>query len=149
MTTAVLPERARVKMDEFLEMLTQGHGRLTAAIEMGWTPKQLAKWMTIEEFASIVRMAEDIKCESLEKVVYQKAESGNMEALKFYLMNRKPREWAERRQVSVEQQTTIDVSIVAATKEALVERLRQGGVAALQAGGPLDADIVEAEVVED
>ncbi len=53
------------------------------------------------EFAEAVRLAEEEGCEPIESVVRQKALSGNLTACFFWLQNRHPSRWSDKRAPAV------------------------------------------------
>lgn len=150
---SIIPDSQEEAANDFLHLLAQGEGRLNAAVIVGWTPAQMERWMRDDEFAKLVYEVEERKTENVEKVLYEKATGGHMDAIKMFLFNRKPERWSDRKHVDIAGHVEVEHGMVVAVKEAvhglLGEHMAAGSIAALQPGGALDDEITDAEVVED
>jgi len=134
--------------ERFLEAVSLGTPPVLAGIEVGWPPGRTKRELADKEFASLVLEARGLMLDSLEVKLYQMALNGNMTAMQMMLYNKRPEDWKDIKRIEVKTETTINVTEVAAAKQALVELIRSGGTKALQPGGALDGDIEEGDVVE-
>jgi hypothetical protein len=144
-----LPAVAEEASELFLQLVQDGTPRISAAIQCGWSPQQLTRYLRNEDFAFKVHTAENVRDEAAEKVLYDKAINGHMRALEIWLFNRLPNRWADRKQVDVGGKVQAEIGVVVAVKEAIEGLLSDHGPEALQIGGALDGPIEDAEIVED
>lgn len=91
------------RREHFLELIRQGHGKTNASklanIHRATVYDTEKKF---PEFAAQVHEAEDVAIDKVEHSVTEAAFSGNVTAQIFYLQNRRPEKWQDRRgQVSV------------------------------------------------
>lgn len=143
MTTIADSKAEQAALSEFLEHLMNGVGPLNACFAVGWSPHHLRKKMLDAEFRELVSVAEERKIETLEQRTYELAEKGNLAALQFILMCKAPeRGWRPPQQrVAINQQTTIRVENVEAAKQAILAKLEQRDVRALQPAQVIDVDV--------
>lgn len=83
------------------------------AYSLGFSSSTLHKYKNTEkpkkeyrEFAEALNRGKAIGIKKISNVVYEKAKSGNIDAAKFYLERRSPKEWASKKEVEVVQQRT-------------------------------------------
>lgn len=150
MTDTLIAPAILDTMEEFLYMIQRGVGPKNAAVACGWTMRQLKELESMPQFQEAMGVAQDQRTESVEQKVFELAMAGNVPMIQLYLYcQASEKGWRPPAQrVSVHHQGTIAVEKVQATKAALLEIMREQGSAALAIGGPLDADIVDAEVVD-
>lgn len=137
-----LSDRELRDRTRFLEDIRCGVGPLNAAVARGWSPRQLDAKMREPEFAELVSVARERKFETLEETMFHMAKDGHFQALKMSLLQR-PDRWRDIKHVQIDQQGTLDVGVVLSVKQAAMELIREGGVAALQPGGVLDVESIE------
>ncbi len=146
-------ERLAEQKEEFLEKVKRGIPRLHAAVDVGWTPRRLSLLLANAEFFELVTTYEECINDEVEMVLLQKAlAGGNMEAIKMWLLNRRPERWADKREVNISGEVVVAQVIVDGTREGLRAMLEspQGAdiVAALTPGGALDAEVCDAELLD-
>lgn len=122
------------KIEDFIEYVANGVGPLTAALAVDWTPKMLADFMGDESFRELVLWAEERKIETIEEVCFEKAKKGNTTLIQFYLLSKGAhRGWRPPTQrVAVNTQSEVRIEVVEAQREALLQIMRDQGIAALQ-----------------
>lgn len=147
--TDLAPRVEDRQMRRFLELVADGTGPLNAGLEVGWSPSKTRRLMRDREFAEMVEIAEDQTIESVEKDLVNAAHRGNVRAIQFYLLNRAPERWKDVRHLEVKQTGQLEIGVIHGVKNAALELLQEKGIEALQPGGALDADVIDAEVVED
>lgn len=139
-----------VAVEKFLEYVRGGEGELNAGIAVGWTPRQVRKYLKDDEFAALVREQKDRRIESIEKVVFDKALEGTRWAVEMALFcQAADRGWRPpTTKIDVTRTHKVEGQVVVSVVEGLRQAMASGGdLAALQPGGPL-GEIVDAEVVE-
>jgi hypothetical protein len=131
----------------FMQRIASGVGELNAAIEVGWSPRQLRDMMKNEDFRELVRESKVRLLETVEQKAYKLAMRGNMAAIQLVLFSQAAdRGWRPPTQrVAINQQTTVTVEAIEAGKQAVTELLAEHGVRALQP--PPDAIPVESDEV--
>lgn len=136
-------EAARV--EDFLEHVRNGVGTTNACYAVGWTPRHLRDKLKDPDFVEMVRESNERKIETLEKVTFDLAAKGNLAALQFYLMcQASERGWRPPQQrVAINAQTTIRLEAVAASKQAILDRLEKRDIKALQPGPVIDVDLAD------
>jgi hypothetical protein len=155
MTAIVGAEEALLEQKQnFVNLVQRGVPRAHAALDpsVGWTLRKMNLLLANAEFFELVQMAEEYVTDGVEMVLLQKAEGGNMEAIKMWLQNRRRDRWADRREVSVSGQVEVAQVVVDGTREGLRALMEQQDRAALiqavMPGGSLDEEIVDAELVD-
>lgn len=128
-------------MDTFLTDVRSGTGPLNAGIAVGWSPAQVRRLMKDPDFAQLVDDSREQLHESIESTLYRIAEAGNIKAIQMVLYNKRSDEWKDVRHIEVQRNETLEVGVVLSVKQAAVEMLREGGVAALQS--PIDVESTE------
>jgi hypothetical protein len=154
MATAIakrIPERVLATMPQFLEDIRRGVGPKNAAVAAGWTIKQLRELEGNPQFQEAMEVAKDQLIESVETEAFRLALSGNVPMITMILYNKgRDRGWAPPTQrVAVQHGGSVKVEAIQATKAALRELMAENGATALGYGGPLDAPIIDAEVVDE
>lgn len=151
MTALVAPdERLAEQKELFLTKVQKGVPRLHAALDVGWTIRKMHLLLANAEFMELVQIAEEYVSDGVEMVLLQKAEGGNMEAIKMWLQNRRRDRWADRREVAVTGVVEVAQVIIDGTRDGLRAMLEEhaGVIEAVMPGGSLDEEIVDAELVE-
>ena len=138
--------------EQFLTAVALGTPHLLAGIEVGWLPAKTKQMLRDPEFAALVRMAEEMADEGIERALYAKAATGNMTAIQLWLYNRRPEKWKDVKRIEMKIDGELSVANVRENAATVLELLRAGAdIAALQPGGALDrlldGDIQEADVV--
>ncbi len=131
----------------FLESIARGVPFTLAGIEVGWSPHETARRLKNVEFAELVEVYRDLSIDRVEKKVYDMARDGHFPAIQMVLLNRRPSAWRDVKHIQVDQTSSVAEHVVQGVKEAALELLRAGGVAALQQGGALD-EIIDAEATD-
>lgn len=138
------------QLEQYLELRREGTGEVTAAIAVGWSPKQLNELKKDPEIAEMIDVAITEMLETIEKVCLKEAmsASGSFQMKQFVLLNKgRHRGWQPPTQkVSIDHRTTIEIAQAhgaAATIRALLE---QATPEQLQSG-EYD-DIIDAEVLD-
>lgn len=113
--TAVEPMKFTAEVRaRFLDRLREGVRRGKAARSVGVDPSTVRRYaQRVPEFADEMRLAEDEAHEEVEDALFLAAKSGNVTAMIFYLTNRQPDRWADRRrpntvQIPAGQNTDVD-----------------------------------------
>jgi hypothetical protein len=150
MATAMIDPVLLDSMKDFLEMVQGGVGPKNAAVACGWTLRQLAELEANPQFQEAMAATLERRTESIEERVVKLALRDNVPMIQLYLYcQAADRGWRPPTQrVAVQHGGTVVVEKIQATKAALLEIMRENGVKTLALGGPLDGDIVEAEVVD-
>lgn len=131
-TTAILVDDAMAHMQEFMELVGTGITEINAALEVGWTIKDLNNYLQDPEVRDMIDAARAYADGRVEKILYDKALDGNMTAITMWLHNRQPGRWKDVRRIEVSGSTTVAVD-VSSVKEAALAMLAQVGPAATQA----------------
>lgn len=130
--------------DEYLDQLRNGSRRMTAARNIGLdpsTPRNYAR--EHPEFADQVRESELESYEQVEDALFMAASSGNVTACIFYLTNRQPDRWQDRRVPKVEMSGSVKVELsvdelraraVSLIEDARAKHAKLAAPAALEAG---------------
>jgi hypothetical protein len=135
----------------FLEALRTGSGPINAGLAVGWSPEKTRKIMRMPGMPELIDDAKESKTETIEQRVYEQAEKGNQRAMELYLFcQASDRGWRPPTQrVQIGGGTTMKIEVVEASRQSVLAILeRSGGVKALQPGGPLDEDIIDADVID-
>jgi hypothetical protein len=143
------PSEQRLVLQRFevLNAVANGAGRLHAAWEIGWDPRQMRRELEDPDFLEFVVDAENLVIESVEKALVEKAKAGVGWAVQFYLLNRSPARWKDVKRVEVVGTHQVNLNTVASAKAALLELIRERGAGALQAGvvGAIEVGSVEVD----
>lgn len=121
-----------VERDLFVELVADGVPEVNAGFEVGWTPAQTKRNLGDPMFREIVEAAKDRADGTIESALYRLARAGNLGAIQMWLYNRSPDRWKDVKRIEVKNDTTINLGIVASTKQAVMEMLRENGAASLQ-----------------
>jgi hypothetical protein len=115
-------------------------------------PAKTKRYLADPSVAELVDAAGDLAVDGIERVLFAKANAGNMTAIQLVLFNRRPERWRDVKRVEINGNLRITADEAASQAAIVLEMLRNGDVSALQPGGPLDRlgpPIVDAEVIED
>ena len=132
-------------MERFVDLVADGIPEVNAALEVGWSPKQLRSYMQDPDFLDLVVNARDRADGTIQGVLFNKAKEGNMMAIGMWLKSRKRAEWGEHTTVDVRSDGRATAAAVGAVKESVLAILAQVGAKQMQALPP----VLDAEVVED
>jgi hypothetical protein len=137
------------EQQDFFEYLQAGVGAMNAAVAVGWTPRQLRRMLSDDEFSEMVDAVRERRIEGYEHALHEKAMAGNMVALQMVLYcQASDRGWRPpATRVALNRTTKVEVSLTTSVVEAARQVMATSDVAALQPGGALD-DIVDAEIVD-
>ena len=141
-----------VERDLFVELIADGVPEINAGYEVGWTPTQTRRNLADPAFKEIVEAARDRADGTIEAALFRLAKGGNLGAMQMWLYNRKPADWKDVRRIEVKTDTTINLSVVQSTKQAMLEMLAAHGAGALQPAyqpPALEEAIIDAEVIPD
>lgn len=130
---------------EFLELVKDGVGQLTAALAVKWSPAQLRYVMKDPSFREAYQQMLTHQIEDVEKVVLDLAKRGNARMIELFLYNRSPDRWAPPTQkVKIDSTKKVEVAVVGTAVEAAKAIIAErGAIAALQAG------VIEATASDD
>lgn len=128
-------ERAEFKAlqaHEFLNLVSQGTPEVNAALEVGWTPRELKHRMADPDFEELVRSSMDIADGRIEEVLYEQARRGNFQAIQMWLYNRQKGRWRDVKKIEIDQTVTHNIALVATVKQAALAMLAEQGPMQLQ-----------------
>jgi len=147
---AVLTKMVSETIEEFIELVVGGVGKLNAALAVGWTPRQLRELETDPDFNLLMEQCSIRQIESVEQVAYELAIARSVPMIQMILYCKgADRGWRPPTQrVAVNHQGTVAVERVNAVRQAAIELMERHGPEMLAIGGPLDS-IDEADVVSD
>lgn len=133
---------------KFFELRVIGVEPALAALEVGWSMRQLRAKERDPYFAEVMQEIRLCTVEGIEAVLIGKARAGTMDAIKMVLYNMAPERWKDVRRIIDERHDAPVEQIAASVTSGVLEALRQAGVRQMQAGlPPLTA--IEATVVDD
>lgn len=145
----------KVRREEYLDLLRNGMGRQMAARQVGMTPRTPQRWrLRHPKFAQREAEAEMEAHEQVEDALFQAASSGNTTAMIFYLTNRAPERWADKRAPQTIRMTgedggpirlDLDIDTMRANALKIVADMRERQ-ARLDAAEPAAIDVQSAEV---
>jgi hypothetical protein len=140
--TLILDDVDPGQVEQFLRML-QGHrGELTAALAVGWTPRQLRMLKRDPDFSTLIAEVNTQRIENVERKVWKLADKGVKWAAELALFcHASDRGWrppAQRHEVTHSGQ--VDHVLVASVREAVRESLSTTSVAELQAAPFIDVE---------
>jgi len=121
-----------VERDLFVELVADGVPEINAGFEVGWTPSQTKRNLGDPVFREIVEAAKERADGTIEAALFRLAKAGNLGAMQMWLYNRSPDRWKDVKRIEVKNDTTINLGIVASTKQAVMEMLRENGAESLQ-----------------
>lgn len=133
------------RKEQFVDRIREGILPLHAALEVGWSPREMQKIFNDDpDFAQLVNAAEQYRDEGVEMSLYELAKAKHFGAVQMILFNRSPERWADRRQIEVRAEHTV-VHVIETARDALKETLmgaidRRSAIAELQPGGVLDVE---------
>jgi len=133
-----------IQRELFFERIACGIHPVNAGIEAGWSPAQTKKKMAEPEFKELCEAALQRADASIEEALYAIASRGNLGAIQMWLYNRQPDRWRDVKRIEVRNDVTVSLGVVESVKRGAIELLREQGVGAMQAIGP----VVEAEASE-
>lgn len=128
-----------VERELFLELVADGTPPHLAGHEVGWTPRQTKRNVADPDFAELITFARLRRDDSIEKVLYDVARKGNMNAIAMILLNRRADEFRDIKRIEVKNTHEVKGEIVHSVKQSVLELIAEYGVGALQHGGALDA----------
>lgn len=131
------------KLEDFLGMLIDGEGPLTAGLACGLTPRKVREMEADPEISQLIAIAREQKYERYEKKLDELAMDGHFAALQMFLFCQAPhRGWRPPQQrVAHDHNGRVEVERVQATTQAVVALIREHGPGILAIGGPLDQAI--------
>lgn len=140
-------QNEQMRRSAFLTSIAGGTPPLHAAVEVGWSPAQMRAALNEKDFAAAVADAADQRDEVIERRLYKLAKKGNMPAIQFWLLNRRPERWADVKRIEKHSTHQVSVAVIDATRESVLATLKQAlagsGIAALQPGGIIDVEEVD------
>lgn len=128
-----------VERELFLDIVAHGTPETLAGHEVGWTPRQTQRNLADPAFAELVAYARTRRDDGVEKVLYEVAMKGNMNAIAMILLNRRGSEFKDIKRIEVRNTHEVKGEIVHSVKQAALELMREGSIEGLQWGGALDA----------
>lgn len=137
-----------VERELFLIAIADGIPEDNAGYEVGWTPAQVKRNMADPQFRDMVEAAKTRADGTIEQALFRLAKSGNLGAMQMWLYNRSPERWKDVKRIEVKNDMTINLGVIASTKQAVLELLAERGPAALQPASVSDEDIIDGEIIE-
>lgn len=125
-------EFKQLQAHEFFDLVSAGVPELNAALEVGWTPRQLKARMADPDFEELVQSAQAQADGRVEAVLYQMSLRGNFQAIQMWLYNRQKSRWRDVKKIEIDTTVTHNVALVVTAKEAALAMLRERGPAQLQ-----------------
>lgn len=138
-----------VERELFLELVASGTPAHLAGHEVGWTPRQTKRNIADPDFAELIGFARLRRDDGIEKVLYDVARKGNMNAIAMILLNRRADEFRDIKRIEVKNTHEVKGEIVHSVKQTVLELIAEHGVGNLQIGGPLDAIESQAREITD
>lgn len=123
--------------DKFVDLVADGIPFRNAALEVGWTPRQMHQYLQDSEFREIVEDASARATETIEEVLYKKAKQGNSWAVQMWLYNRDSDRWRDLKRIEVKTEVHMRQDVVLAVKTSALDLLREVGVEVLQELPPM------------
>ena len=143
-----MTDKETQELDDFLEQVRNGVGKLNAAISVGWSPAKLRRLEKDPEFVELLAICKERRLEGYEQTLHELADNGHFRALQMVLFNERGDRWKDVRHIEVTRNETLDVGVVVSVKQSALELLREQGVGALQPEAievsSRDADAIEA-----
>lgn len=141
--TAVFDEL--IGRELYVELVASGVAPINAAIQVGWTPRQLKKELSDPDFKELADAAAERLIGSVEETLVAVARRGNVAAITLFLFNRAPDRWRDVKRIEIKNDVTVSLGMVASVKQGALELLREQGVGAIQS---LESPIIDAEIIE-
>ena len=138
-----------VERELFLICLADGIPEDLAGYEVNWTPAKVRRVLAEPDFAEMVDAAKSRADGTIEAALHKLGRNGNLGAIQMWLYNRNPERWKDVRRIEVKNELNVNLSLVASTKQAVLEMLREVGPAALQPSYDDDDGIIDIEEVVD
>jgi hypothetical protein len=133
----------------FLSLISEGTPEINAAIECGWSPKQLRGMMQDPETAELIEWAKAEADGKVEKSLYYLAhKKKNLAAITLWLHNRQPGRWRPAQRIEISGKVEHTHTAVASIREAALALLNQVGPQAMQALPPV-IDVESYEITDD
>lgn len=145
-STALVTDDGIERLEYFLDLVADGTSEVNAALEAGWTPKQLRMYMQDPDIRDLVVNARDRADGTVQHVLYRKAVDGNMMAITLWLKSRRREEWGDSTQVTVRHDAQGAAMAAKAVRDGVLAVLNQVGPQAMQAlPAVIDAEVVDGE----
>lgn len=120
--------------ERFIDLVADGTPEINAALEVGWTPRQMHGYLQDKSYAELVIAARDRADGTIEQVLFQKAKAGSPWAVKMWLENRKSGSWQSSSTQRIEVRTSAsNTEMVGAVREGVLAILAQVGAKEMQA----------------
>lgn len=121
--------------ERFLDLVADGISEVSAAFEVGWTPKQMHTMLQDRSYLELVIAARDRAVGTIEQVVFDKAKEGSPWAVKMFLENRAPERWqnSSTQRIEVKTSSAGNAEMIGAVKESIMAVLASVGPKQLQA----------------
>jgi hypothetical protein len=117
----------------FIELRVTGVEPALAALEVGWSLRELRKRQADPYYADVLAEVLLQQNESVESVLYRKALGGNMEAMKLWLYNRAANDWKDVRRIVDERHDDPVEHVAASVTAGILDAVRLLGVRDMQA----------------
>lgn len=137
--------------EQFLEKVAAGTPEMLAGHEVKWSPTKVKRVCAEPDFAELIAYAKIRAIDGVERTLFDIAMKGNMNAIAMILLNKRPSEFRDVKRIEIASEHAVKIDVVHSTKTALLEMMRDqpaATIAALQAGAR-DADVVDAEIVDE
>lgn len=122
------------EVEEFLTLVKDGVGKLSAAVTVGWSPAELNQFLDNSDNEALVKASLEMRMEEVEQTVWRLAKKGNISAIQMVLYNfGTDRGWRPpQQQVRIDQKVEVTSADIEGVRAAVLETLRNEGAAALQ-----------------
>jgi hypothetical protein len=133
----------------FFELRMTGVEPALAALEVGWSLRQLRQKERDPYFGEIMVEITQGLVEAVEGVAVRKALAGNTEMIKLFLYNRSPDRWRDVRRIVDERHDTPVEQIAASVTAGVLAAIRESGVRSMQSAFVPPAIEAASTVVDD
>lgn len=142
-------ERETLERLDFMERVKLGTTIEVAALTVGWGRTTLKRQMRDAGFVEALEAAQDERDGKIVQVAYDRAANGDKEMVKFWLTNKRPEDWADRKQVQIGGEVQVPIHVTVSVREGLKELLGSNPAAARQLGPGGVIDVDEVIVLDD
>jgi len=133
----------------FIELRVSGVEPAAAALEVGWSLRELRKRQADPYYADVLNEVLQQQNESVVNVMYRKALGGNTECMKLWLYNRASNDWKDVRRIVDERHDDPVEHFAASVTAGILEAVRQLGPRDMQNALASGQQAIEATVSDD
>lgn len=126
--------------EHFFQLVSMGTPPDLAAFEVQWTPRKLKELMRDPDFKDLLKVAQRMRDDYVERALYEQARKGNMVAIQIVLFNRRAEDFRDVKRIEVHTDHKVEIGFTRATVDAVKELLASVDPTALQIGGAIDTE---------